>query len=357
MNQHHNKNLSAYWIPPILSILICISLSAATTPITLESPWLLEDEQCVSTGDVPVCEVTFASGEMSAQGSLHLIADQDSPLFGETSRGEKQLQFKRTFSAESSIRVKLFAELVGSLRIEGGSGEIVVRASVSILDANTHQPVAGMEINASTFPDAFTQIISGPGVVDIQDLGSQTTTLAAGTYIIVGIIAAIAEITPGWQNHQAEADVSLAVGFLPESDESNIPQAVPTPADEPDYIVIPLGVEGTRYEHLEPGVRGGTFYASSLLDPMGWNAVTARDSTTTRYTNIMMRGLLSIDPTTAVLIPELSRSWDISEDGLEIALHLRRGLQWSDGEPFTADDVLFTFNDLYFNPDVDTDTR
>jgi len=32
-------------------------------------------------------------------------------------------------------------------------------------------------------------------------------------------------------------------------------------------------------------------------------------------------------------------------------------LKWSDGEPFTADDVIFSFNDLYLNEDVETDTR
>ena len=42
--------------------------------------------------------------------------------------------------------------------------------------------------------------------------------------------------------------------------------------------------------------------------------------------------------------PALAESWDISEDGLEYIFHLRQGVKWHDGEPFTAEDVLFTFN-------------
>ena len=44
-----------------------------------------------------------------------------------------------------------------------------------------------------------------------------------------------------------------------------------------------------------------------------------------------------------VLQPELAESWDVSEDGLSITFHLRDGVRWHDGEPFTADDVKFTW--------------
>jgi peptide/nickel transport system substrate-binding protein len=42
------------------------------------------------------------------------------------------------------------------------------------------------------------------------------------------------------------------------------------------------------------------------------------------------------------VVPILAESWERSEDGLVWTLHLRQGVSWSDGEPFTADDVLFT---------------
>ncbi|MCE5209157.1 MAG: ABC transporter substrate-binding protein [Chloroflexi bacterium] len=42
------------------------------------------------------------------------------------------------------------------------------------------------------------------------------------------------------------------------------------------------------------------------------------------------------------VVPILAESWERSEDGLVWTLHLRQGVTWSDGVPFTADDVLFT---------------
>ena len=42
-------------------------------------------------------------------------------------------------------------------------------------------------------------------------------------------------------------------------------------------------------------------------------------------------------------VPQLARSWDFSEDGRVLTFHLREGVRWHDGKPFTADDVVFTW--------------
>jgi peptide/nickel transport system substrate-binding protein len=52
--------------------------------------------------------------------------------------------------------------------------------------------------------------------------------------------------------------------------------------------------------------------------------------------------LIEENPVTGELEPALAESWEVSEDGLEVIFHLRK-VKWSDGEPFTADDVIFTF--------------
>jgi len=55
--------------------------------------------------------------------------------------------------------------------------------------------------------------------------------------------------------------------------------------------------------------------------------------------------------------PALAESWEISSDKLRIIFTLREGMKWSDGEPLTADDVVFTYNDLYLNEQIPTDIR
>lgn len=44
--------------------------------------------------------------------------------------------------------------------------------------------------------------------------------------------------------------------------------------------------------------------------------------------------------------PALAESWEVSPDGLELTFRLREGVRWHDGEPFTSEDVLFTFNTI-----------
>ncbi|MEM7022673.1 MAG: ABC transporter substrate-binding protein, partial [Pseudomonadota bacterium] len=59
-----------------------------------------------------------------------------------------------------------------------------------------------------------------------------------------------------------------------------------------------------------------------------------------------------VDHTGATPRPSLAKGWEMSEDGKTFTLHLREGLKWSDGEPMTADDFVFWFEDIYGNPDI-----
>ncbi len=357
MSRGRARNIQVKGPVWVVALLLWGSLAVVAAPVSFESDWLFDEGMCISTGDVPVCESMFSSENLAAEGRLHLVADQDSPLIGKTSRGENQIHFERAFIADASIKVALFAELTGTLRIEGGKGEVVVRASAAVLDATTFLPVAGLQINATTTPDKFSHVLETPSTVALQDAGVQVATLPAGRYVVLGSIEVTTEMANGWRNQEAEADVTLALELLAGSDEPETPQVDPSSLDQNDFIVIPLGVDGTSYAHLEPGTRGGTFYTAAISEPKGWNSVTSHENSTSQYTSMMMRGLIDIDPNTSAIVPELARSWDLSDDGLEIIFYLRQGLQWSDGAPFTADDVLFTFNDLYYNLDVDTDTR
>ena len=67
--------------------------------------------------------------------------------------------------------------------------------------------------------------------------------------------------------------------------------------------------------------------------------------------NLIYDSLLGVDPDYA-LYPRLATDLpEIADDGLTITYHLQEGLTWSDGEPFTAEDVVFTYN-LMADPDT-----
>ncbi|MEZ4860523.1 MAG: ABC transporter substrate-binding protein [Caldilineaceae bacterium] len=52
------------------------------------------------------------------------------------------------------------------------------------------------------------------------------------------------------------------------------------------------------------------------------------------------------------VVPNLAKSWEVNDGGKEIILHLRDGVKWSDGEPFTSADAMFWFEHMYMNSDL-----
>jgi peptide/nickel transport system substrate-binding protein len=52
------------------------------------------------------------------------------------------------------------------------------------------------------------------------------------------------------------------------------------------------------------------------------------------------------------IVPSVAKGYDLSDDGKTYTLHLRKGMKWSDGAPFTADDFIFWFEDIYGNPEI-----
>ncbi|MFN8723567.1 MAG: ABC transporter substrate-binding protein [Rhodospirillales bacterium] len=57
-------------------------------------------------------------------------------------------------------------------------------------------------------------------------------------------------------------------------------------------------------------------------------------------------GLVRWDPEYTKVIPNVAKSFEVSPDGKVFTFHLRRGMKWSDGKPFTADDVMFNMQDI-----------
>lgn len=62
--------------------------------------------------------------------------------------------------------------------------------------------------------------------------------------------------------------------------------------------------------------------------------------------------LIFFDATGTELRPNVVKGWEVSDDGRRTTLFLRKGMKWSDGAPFTADDFMFWFADMYGNKDL-----
>lgn len=94
---------------------------------------------------------------------------------------------------------------------------------------------------------------------------------------------------------------------------------------------------------------------SILSDPKTFNPALSQESP--NIFSLTTEGLITQNSKTGKIEPALAESWQISDDKLKIVFTIRDGLKWSDGQPLTVDDVVFTYNDIYFNEAIPTDIR
>lgn len=104
------------------------------------------------------------------------------------------------------------------------------------------------------------------------------------------------------------------------------------------------------------GKRGGQWHNSAISGPKSFNPVVSNETSTGAAVGPIFEGLTTADPVTLMPKPKLAESWQFSEDGLSCTFKLRSGVRWNDGMPFTADDVVFTYEKLYLNPDIPNPT-
>lgn len=117
-------------------------------------------------------------------------------------------------------------------------------------------------------------------------------------------------------------------------------------------------IDGVDYLQSQApiGKFGGTLIASTIGEgPKTFNPFNSKDNTSSSLSEIMFDGLLTTHPVTGQPIPRLAK--DFCVDGDTYLIHLRKGIKWSDEKPITADDVVFTWNDIIFAGYGNTSTR
>ena len=93
----------------------------------------------------------------------------------------------------------------------------------------------------------------------------------------------------------------------------------------------------------EVGRAGGQLVVIERAEPRTLNPVIAIDAASKDVIWRTMGDLIHVNRDTQQVEPALARSWVVSRDGRRFTLSLRRGIRFSDGHPFDADDVLFSF--------------
>jgi peptide/nickel transport system substrate-binding protein len=118
------------------------------------------------------------------------------------------------------------------------------------------------------------------------------------------------------------ASVAAAAGLSPQP---------LTPAEEVQQVTAELG----RY--------GGRLVVGQRSEPKTLNPVTATDSISREVIARCNADLITINRASQQTEPALAKSWKVSPDGRTFTLRLRKGIRFSDGHPFDADDVIFSF--------------
>ena len=91
-----------------------------------------------------------------------------------------------------------------------------------------------------------------------------------------------------------------------------------------------------------PPAYGDTLVTGSIGEPSTLIPILATDSSSSDIAGLVYNGLVRYDKNLK-LEGDLAQSWDVSPDGLKITFHLRHGVKWHDGQPFTSHDVLYTY--------------
>lgn len=104
------------------------------------------------------------------------------------------------------------------------------------------------------------------------------------------------------------------------------------------------------------GHAGGRLVVALRSEPKTLNPALALDEPSRDVIRCLTADLIHINRGSLKTEPSLAKSWTVSRDGRQYTLQLRHGVRFSDGQPFNADDVIFSFQ-VYLDEKVDSSQR
>src|SRR5260221_2873866 len=102
----------------------------------------------------------------------------------------------------------------------------------------------------------------------------------------------------------------------------------------------------------DPGQSGGRFVIAAANSPKTFNPLFASDGASDGIVRFLFASLVQLNFSTQQPGPGLAESWSVEPDQKTWTFKLRQGVRWSDGKPFSAEDVVFTWNEIMYNPEL-----
>ncbi len=134
----------------------------------------------------------------------------------------------------------------------------------------------------------------------------------------------------------------------------------------PIYLIAPpeKEVDNSVIKRVNPdnfkvviGKEGGILRRALAGDAKTFNPVMAQETSSTAVIGVLFNGLTKTNVKTLLPEPDLAESWEVDKTGTKWVFHLRKDARWFDGKPVTADDVVFTYNQIYYNPDIPSSSK
>ena len=207
-----------------------------------------------------------------------------------------------------------------------------------------------------------------PGVTEDQVADAIAKALAAQPGVTEGQVSqaiadALAKQTPGLTEAEVSASIAKALAERPSVTAEDLRAAValavaeelPTPKL---FNEAPLMTQLAQAGELPPieeripsdpmvipaasiGTYGGTIRRVYFGPADVWN-----------YGRISSERLLRWSQDASALVPALAKSWEASDGGRTWTFKLREGTRWSNGDPFTADDFVFHYEDVMLDDEL-----
>ncbi|MBN2322550.1 MAG: ABC transporter substrate-binding protein [Spirochaetes bacterium] len=122
----------------------------------------------------------------------------------------------------------------------------------------------------------------------------------------------------------------------------------------PEQKEVFKGVIDTSNERLRTGKRGGTIIRADIPEIDTFNIVITRSKPVYETMKLVFEPLLSLHPVTGEIQGCIASGYRITNDGFSLVLELNENVRFSDGRLCTAEDVRFSIEEIYMNPDVDS---